>query len=155
MNRQQYAIYERLLVVLLVALSVGAWVQARGLLAGAELTIYALFPLLGLLAFVLMWTHFVNPALRRLAGVTKGGTPDWYWHVSTGLVLFLLIAHPLLLNIGLVNDGLGLPPDSYRQAYGAKAGYLFMGSLALVVFLVFELHRWFAGARWWRFVDVL
>lgn len=128
-----------------------AWTIGRDALA-SSLSIYDIFPLFGLLAFGLMWSHYILGSIRRLLGLDEKKR-SIYWSVSTGLVLFLLIAHPLLLNTALINDGLGLPPASYEAAYGSKAIILLLGSAALVVFLAFELHRWYREKSWWKYVD--
>ncbi len=128
-----------------------AWAFGREILDGG-LTAYDIFPLFGLLAFGLMWSHYILGSIRRTMGL-KQQDSSLYWKISTGLVLFSLIAHPLLLNTALINDGLGLPPASYEAAYGSKAIILILGSAALVVFLAFELHRWFRNKPWWKYID--
>lgn len=138
--------------ILVVAASVLAWYQGRNVAAGGGLSVYDLFPLFGLLAFGLMWTHYVNGALRRYWKLEKSKN-DLYWTVSVGLVLVLIIGHPLLLNYGLLRDGLGLPPGSYSSAYPGKEQFLMLGTFALLLFLAFELRRWFSDKSWWKYVE--
>lgn len=137
-------------MLFVVATSLAAWLQVR-LDVTSTVTLYSIFPLLGLLAFGLMWTHFVSGATRRLLGVKSRRSV--YWKLSSGLVLVLIIMHPLLLNIGLIRDGLGLPPGSYEAAYGMLAPWLFVGLVALLIFLAFELHRWYRKKSWWKYVE--
>lgn len=132
-------------------INIAAWTISRNALAGG-LSVYDVFPLFGLLAFGLMWSHYILGSVRRLLDLEEQER-SIYWAASTGLVLFLLIAHPLLLNTALINDGLGLPPASYEAAYGSKAINLLIGSAALMVFLAFELRRWFHAKSWWRYID--
>ena len=55
-----------IVVVMLPSL---AWVSQQT--TGSGITLYDIFPPLGLVAFGLMWTHFVMGALRRYAGVVN------------------------------------------------------------------------------------
>lgn len=151
MNRERYEVVEWMLGLFVVAASIAAWLQVRGTEI-SQYSIYDIFPLFGLLAFGLMWSHYVNGALRRYWKVEKK-KGDMYWLVSTSLVLVLIVLHPLLLNIGLVRDGFGLPPGSYSAVYASSEAFLFLGTAALVVFLAFELRRWYRKASWWRYVE--
>lgn len=149
MDVKRFQLMEWARGLFVVATAVTVWLQVRGF---ESLSIYDVFPLFGLLAFGLMWTHYVNGAFRRMWKVKKP-EKDAYWAVSTGMVLALIILHPLLLNYGLVRDGLGLPPASYTAAYPGKAVFLLLGTLSLLVFLAFELRRWYKNASWWKYVD--
>ncbi len=146
-KRFQLLEWARGLFVVLTAVIV--WLQVRGV---ESLSIYDIFPLFGLLAFGLMWTHYVNGAFRRMWGVAKAKN-DTYWAVSSGLVLALIILHPLLLNYGLVRDGLGLPPASYAAAYPGNESFVLLGTVALLVFLAYELRRWYKHASWWKYIN--
>lgn len=130
-----------------------AWVQSRNIFERGvdELS---LFPLFGLIAFMLMWSHFVLGVVRRMMGLKKRALGA-YWVISSALVLGLIILHPLLLNYRLVADGLGLPPGSYQAAYGDKALFLMLGTVCLLIFLSFELRRWFKEKTWWKYVEYL
>lgn len=130
---------------------ISAWTISRNALVG-NLSVYDVFPVFGLLAFGLMWSHYILGSIRRFMNLAEQKYLI-YWRVSTGLVLFLLVAHPVLLNGALISDGLGLPPASYDAAYGSKAIILLLGSAALVVFLAFELRRWFRDKTWWKYID--
>ncbi len=140
-----------ILGVIVVVLAVTVWAGVR-LVDGDELTVYSIFPLLGLIAFSLMWTHYIHGALRRLAGKDK---PDKnaYWYVSSVVVLACILLHPALLSFGLWRDGLGLPPLSYMTAYESMQLAIILGSMSLTIFLAFELHRWFSNKKWWRYVE--
>lgn len=154
MNRERYEVVEWILGLFVVSTSLAVWLQVRGT-DYSQYSIYDIFPLFGLLAFGLMWTHYVNGALRRYWNIEQKKGGDIYWMVSTMLVLALIVLHPLLLNIGLVRDGFGLPPASYSSVYSGKEGYLFLGTSALLVFLAFELRRWYKKASWWKYVEYL
>lgn len=142
---------EWVLGVFVLVSSVVAWLDSREF-DEQGLTIYTIFPPLGLIAFGLMWTHFVMGALRRYAAVKKR-KGDAYMTVSMGVVLALIILHPGLLWLGLYNDGFGLPPVSYLTAYQSQLLAVGLGSVGLTIFLAFELKRWFGTRKWWRFVE--
>lgn len=121
-----------------------------------HLNAYSLFPLLGLTAFTLMWSHYIVGALRLALGESKSVTKSF--RVITGwIVLAALLLHPSLLVYSLWRDGFGLPPGSYLDNYVASGlGWAAMlGVLALLVFLAFELHRWFEDRKWWKWIEHL
>lgn len=136
-------------VVTLIALV--AWGTTRHI-GQQPLGIYDVFPLFGLIAFSWMWVAYVSGAARRLL---KLGKPHGhlYWSVSSGLILAAIIIHPLLVSSGLAWDGLGLPPGSYFAAYQSLGWFLLLGSAALLIFLSYELRRWWGKASWWKWVE--
>ena len=80
----------------------------------SHLSSYQLFPLLGLLAFSLMWTHYIIGTAKELITARPEALRTYYrW---TGYAVLLLIClHPGLLIYQLFRDGAGLPPaGSYR-----------------------------------------
>lgn len=137
-------------VVLLLALTV--WAGER--LDGGRLTAYEVFPLLGLGAFSIMWTHYVLGVVRRKLGV-EGRANKTYFKISSTVVLTLILLHPGLLIFQLNRDGFGLPPQSYLQVYGEPAmkGAIMLGTISLLIFLAFELHRKFRKKSWWKYID--
>lgn len=133
-------------------LAVLAWLSIRSL--GVPLNPYDIFPLLGLVAFSLMWAQIISGAVGRLSGV-KARRFKRLDAVISGLILSLIILHPLTVWVALFIDGAGLPPDSYISTYGTSAaavGALLLGSISLVIFLSYELHRWFSDTPWWKYV---
>lgn len=141
------------LVAVVGIAAVAVWYGQR-LADGQALTVYGLFPLFGLLAFSLMWTHYIAGALRRLLGVPKTAMSR-YSAVTSWAVLFLILLHPGLFWWQLGQDGYGWPPISHLSVYtGEPARFaLLLGTLALLAFLAFELHRKYADRRWWRWVE--
>ncbi len=138
--------------VMVVVLAVFAWVQVR--LTGRALTAYDFFPVLGLSAFGLMWTHYITGSARRLSGA-PAGTLKRYFAVTRAIVFVLILLHPGIFLVKLWLDGFGLPPSSYLQVYtdlGARVALL-LGSTSLLVFLAFELRRKFRHATWWKYVE--
>lgn len=141
------------LTAVVVAVSFSAWGQGLRWRFGS-LDAYRLFPLLGLLAFGLMWTHYIVAALRKLTGLDKKLTKRWFELTSYAVLVFILL-HPGLLILRLWSDGFGLPPGSYLEHYvspGLKWAAL-LGSISLLVFLAYELYRWYGERPWWWFVQ--
>lgn len=120
------------------------------------ITTYVLFPLFGLVAFGLMWGHYVMGAVRRMLGVDKEALGA-YWLVTSWVTLFCLLAHPFLVELQLYIDGLGLPPDSLFTVYVRPLDMLalFAGFIALLSFLSYELYRFFQSKSWWKYVKWL
>jgi len=147
-NRSEWVVG---LAVILAAVAV--WAQVR-IVPGGELTLYDLFPVFGLIAFGLMWTHFVYGALRRYFKAEKP-TQYTYGTVSSGIVLAMVILHPALLWFSLWLDGFGLPPQSYLTAYSSQLLAVLCGSVSLGIFLAYELKRFFGDKQWWKYVVYL
>ncbi|HEY5152619.1 MAG TPA: hypothetical protein VII55_01460 [Candidatus Saccharimonadales bacterium] len=113
---------------------------------------YQLFPLFGLLAFSLMWSHYVSGALRELMGLDKRVLAR-YFTITGWIVLVLICLHPGLLIYQRFRDGFGLPPHSYESYVAPGLGWVtLIGTASLLVFLAFEFRRWFGGRRWWHYV---
>jgi len=151
-NRRAFYVVISLLASMVLGVGAVAWLQGlRG-----EIGIYKLFPLLGILAWLLMWTHYVGGSLKRYLGLANDRSVMQHYAAVTGyIVLCLILLHPGLLYIGLFRDGLGLPPYSAFEAYqtiGMRVG-LVLGSVGLMVFLLFELGRWFRHKGWWRYIE--
>lgn len=137
------------LAVAVCLLAVLAWGQSyRWQLAGWSL--YVIFPLLGLLAYSLMWTHYIAGVIRRRAGLPQAAIKQ-YLSLTGYAVLVLILLHPGLLWYQLWRDGLGLPPASYLEHYVAPGlrWVAILGTISLVVFLAYELKPWFHQRRWW------
>lgn len=121
-----------------VALSVIVWGQGLGWQL-SRVGAYQLFPLFGLLAFTLMWAHYAVDFLQRFF---KFETDRWYLPVTRYIVLFALFMHPGLLTWQQWRDGI---PMNHSL-------WIIVGFVAWLSFIFFELHRWFRGKPWWRWV---
>lgn len=135
-----------------VALAALVWAGER--LDGSKLTLYEIFPLLGLAAFSLMWSHYIVGAVRRGLSL-EAGVNRTYLRVTGFLVLLLILLHPGLLIFQLNQDGFGLPPASYLEVYSEPAMKfaIMLGTISLLLFLAFELKRRFHNHSWWRFIE--
>lgn len=151
--RRRIAAIEWLTGLAVVVVGVVVWWQVR-VAAGQPLTIYDLFPVFGLIAYGLMWTHFIFGALRRYADIEKPAVYR-YGTISSGVVLAMILLHPGLLWYALWRDGFGLPPGSYLTVYDTQLVAIFCGSLGLGIFLAYEFKRAFGKKRWWRYIEYL
>jgi hypothetical protein len=136
-----------------VALMSIAWMSIRMQKGAENLTFYDVFAVYGLLAFGLMWTHFTLGAVRRMMDLSSKKT--LYDQVTMIAVLAFLLLHVGLLSFSLWRDGFGLPPASYLGVYSYASVAIILGSISLVIFLAYELHRWFKTKPWWRYVEAL
>jgi predicted ferric reductase len=140
-----------LLTVTSVVLAVVAWRQINpGPLD--ELSPYAVFPLFGLIAFSLMWCMYAINALTKYLEIDSDPLTIYYRVAGYG-VLAAILAHPLTFVVSLWRDGFGLPPGSYAAYLGPNLAWVaLIGTTCLFIFLAFELHRWFAQKKWWKWV---
>lgn len=140
-----------LLGVAVVVVSVGVWIEVR---FHKPLSAYDIMPVLGLVAYGLMWTHYVVGALR----IRLNQDPlvlKRYFTLTSALVLLLLLLHPGIFLVKLWLDGFGLPPFSYLKLYTMFVPriMLLLGSISLLVFLAFEFHRKYGHRSWWKYID--
>lgn len=139
------------LSALVAAVAFAAW----GGLIGWEfkdLSSYFLFPLFGLLAFSIMWSHYIAAAVRMYLGVEKKVLKD-YFEATSLIVLTLILLHPGLLALQLWSDGQGLPPASELNYVEPAAKWAVVLALtALTIFLIYELRRWYDQRSWWKYV---
>ena len=135
--------------MLVIALAFVVWWPSTG-----NLTTYSLFPIFGLVAFTLMWTHYIAGALRTYFKLPES-VLRLHFQITGYLVLFCILAHPLLLETQLYLDGLGLPYQSIPTVYTATTERLAIiaGIMALVCFLLFELYRFFKNRSWWKYIE--
>lgn len=113
---------------------------------------YIIFPLLGLTAYGLMWSHYVCGALRRLLGLSPAVLRRYYQWTGYA-VLALICLHPGLLIYQRFRDGFGWPPLSYERYVAPGLGWItLLGTASLFIFLAFELRRFFGQRPWWHWV---
>jgi len=115
---------------------------------------YRLFPFFGLLAFGLMWSHYMTAAARILLKVDKSEVKD-YFEITSLVVLFAIILHPGLLIWQLWRDGFGLPPQSYLENYVSPPlkWAAILGTISFVIFIAYEFRRKFKNKKWWVYVQ--
>lgn len=135
-------------VVSLIALYV--WSHSFGWQFNA-INAYQFFPVLGLLGFSIMWSHYMVGRLRAIARAEVDLTT--YFRYTGYAVLLAIVLHPGILIYQRFRDGFGLPPHSYETFVAPGMAWLtLLGSVSLLAFLAFELKRWFSDSRWWQYV---
>jgi hypothetical protein len=141
------------LTALVAIVAVVAWGQAnRWQIAG--ISNYDLFPLFGLLAFSVMWAHYIVAALRQYLQIDKAKLQG-YFEATSLFVLGCILLHPGLLVWQLFRDGFGLPPGSYLNNYVARNAKwaALLGTVSLFIFLAYELRRIYSNRPWWRYAQ--
>ena len=114
-------------------------------------SLYVLFPLLGLLAFSVMWSQYMVEATKNI--FTPAPRLLKYYKYTSWIVLVLIVLHPGLLIAQRFRDGYGLPPGSYLSYVApAQEWLVLLGTASLLVFLAFALKRWLGRYSWWRYV---
>jgi hypothetical protein len=117
------------------------------------LTAYQFFPLFGLLAFSIMWSHYIAAVARMYSGIEKSKLNS-YFEITSLLVLLAILIHPGLLAWQLWEDDLGLPPASELNYVGpALKAAVILGMIAWVIFLTYEFRRKFSDKVWWKYVE--
>ena len=142
-----------LLAAATVAIGFAAWGQhQRWQLNG--LSTYEIFPVFGLIAFSLMWCHFVIAGIKSAFGFEQETTSRRFFEATAWVVLAALLLHPGLLIWQLWRDGFGLPPSSYINNYVAPglAWAAYLGTVSWLTFMSFELRRWYREKHWWKYV---
>ena len=140
-----------LLTILTCGLAVIAWAQGMDWEL-SHLSTYQVFPVLGLLAFSIMWSHYAVSFARRYRKADKTALKSYY-SVTGYIVLILILLHPGLLIWQLYRDGAGLPPASYSSYVAPSLVWVVMlGTICWLAFMAFELHRWYGERSWWRYV---
>lgn len=152
---KQSHLLPNILATALTLISVGAAIIAwRQVNIGPldSLSVYEVFPLFGLIAFSLLWCLYTTDAAANYLEV-ENETLRHYYRITGYVLLAALLAHPLLLIVPLWNDGFGPPPGSYSAYIGEKLVWVVMlGTVSWLVFLSYELGRWFKQKNWWRWI---
>ena len=120
-----------------------------------HLSTYQIFPLLGLVAFSIMWSHYAVSVIRNYLGIDKKVIIN-YIQITSWIVLIAILLHPSLLIYQLYRDGAGFPPASYYHYVAPGMGWItLLGTLSLFVFLTYEFRRKFGGRSWWKYINYL
>lgn len=138
------------LSVLVSILAIVVWGQSFNW--HLALDAYLLFPVLGLVAYSIMWSHYVAGAARSLLHIEESALRQYY-RITGFVVLALICLHPGLLIFQRFRDGYGLPPHSYETYVAPGMGWItILGTASLLVFLAYEFHRKFGKRPWWHFI---
>src|SRR4029078_3953504 len=109
------------LTSLVSLLAVYVWGQRFGWDAQA-LNAYQFFPVLGLLAYSIMWSHYVVGSIDQT--VLKGIVLTDFFRYTGYVVLGAIVLHPGILIYQLFHDGYGLPPGSYTHYVAPRLAWL-------------------------------
>jgi hypothetical protein len=121
-----------------VTITTFAWASAVDFRI-SDLNAFGWFPLFGLIAWTTMATHYFSGAIRiKNPKVEK---PRLYKKITGYTVLAGILLHPGILAVELFKNGAGLPPTSFLDFRPALAPSIMMGSVALMVFLSFEIFE--------------
>lgn len=119
----------------------------------SDIDSYRLFPLFGLVAFSLMWTHYIASVARQHFNIDKKALHR-YFETTSLVVLAAILAHPGLLAWQLWRDGLGLPPASELNFVSTNMRlYIIFAFTALLIFLAYEFRRWYQDRAWWQYIE--
>ncbi len=130
------ALWEWVLGAVVIAVPYGVWLSDGGKFS----SVYSVFPLLGLWAWSLMWTHYMYGTLSMIS--EKFTRSKAYKHVSAYLVLAFILLHPLLLIQRLYQDTGVRPPDSYINYVGeANKAFVLFGTVSMLCFLAYEVLK--------------
>lgn len=142
---KKHTLVTSVLNIFVVGTALAAWLEETE----GEVTALAIASLLGAIAFGLMWVHYVADAI---APRQEDDSPDVQYYVSRVAVLVAILAHPALVNWHLLDNGFGLPPESYEKLVGSLAWAVLLGWMALAAFLLFEVRTHRLVARYERHI---
>ena len=112
---------------------------------------YQFFPVLGLLAFSVMWSHYMVGLVKN--NVLRQVDLQAYFRYTGYVVLGAIVLHPGILIYKRFRDGYGLPPHSYETFVAPSMAWItLLGTVSLLAFLAFELHRWYGRRAWWEYI---
>lgn len=141
-----------ILAVIVTIVGCVVWVQNSGR-SFPPFTLYGWFPILGVWAWSLMWTHYAVGEVRRINPMLPKN--ELYSKITGTLVLTLILLHPGLLMIAQYQAGAGLPPGSVFSYVGPTGTIaVTLGPIALILFLsydVFERLQYKPAVKrnWW------
>lgn len=148
MKQSQVVPFAWVLSGIVVIVSVTAWQQSL-LVPFDQLGVYDVFPLFGVLAFSLMWAHYMVGVAVRQTDFDRTRLRS-YMTISSLAVLLALLLHPGLLTYQMWRDGLGLPINYVAPGL---AVFVVIGQIALLMFLAYEFRRLYEGRSWWHYIE--
>ena len=149
MLRRNFVVFAWGLSLLVAILAVTAWHQSL-LVPLDKLGIYDVFPLFGILAFSVMWSHYMVSALRAKLNFDREKL-NTYYGVTVAVVLGAILLHPGLLVWQFWQDGGGWLVFNY-VAPDLRL-YVIIAEVAWLAFIAYELHRWYSDRSWWHWVE--
>lgn len=118
-----------------------------------NITAYSLFPVLGLVAYSLMISHYLTSTVRTISDQPRSIVKN-YLTITSTIVLICILLHPTILIYKLWATGNGLPPASYSHYVAASMiVWVYVGTLSLIAFLAYELRRKYVTRAWWKYIQ--
>ena len=152
MNPRRMQVLAWSLSVSVALIAIFAWAQGLGF-KFTGLGFYQIFPVFGLLAYSLMWAHYVSAATRLYFKIDRAVLVQ-YFEITGMVVLASILLHPGLLAWQAWRDGMGLPPSSQIRYVAPMLGvYVVIGIIAYIAFLSFELRRKFGARPWFKYIS--
>lgn len=134
-----------LLGLVVSAAAIAVWFGGLG---ASGLTAYSWFPLFGLLAWSLMWTHYIYGVLMVQFGFERNRP---YQKISTKIVFACLWLHPGILAYQLWIDKQMLPPASLVDYFSNIGILLLIGAIvAWLTFLSFDILIRYKKRPFWQ-----
>lgn len=141
-NNYQWALFTLLLVLPLLS-----WLNIYKF--QPPLSAGAIFPLLGVWAWLIMWTHYAFWWIKKRNKALRSSQN--YGKISMWLVLVLILLHPGLLAWEQYRLFGLLPPDSFTLYVTSELQiFVSMGSLALLLFLAYEVVHRLRNSDWFK-----
>jgi hypothetical protein len=150
-TQKRFILFTWIILVISILLPVMVWGTGINWRI-ATISPYQWFPLFGLLAWMIMWTHYVVGAIRtKWPDLNK---PKHYSVVTSYIVLAALLLHPGILAYAQFQNDAGLPPVSFVDYVGEGLLLaIILGSVALTIFLSFEVFNRLKNRsfikKWW------
>lgn len=133
--------------ITVLVLATIAWSQQNTALP----TALSISILLAIIAYGLMWVHYVSDWLKRRYWPHQ--TTGWQYGISRWIVLIAILAHPILINAYLFENNYGLPLESYQKYFGSSVLiFILLGIVSLAAFLAFEVKKWLEHKPVWQWV---
>lgn len=156
MDQKTYTNFSWITLIAVMTVGITAWSQTISWDFGS-LTAYQWFPLLGILAWMIMWTHYITAVPRVMNPELKKSRS--YYKVSSYIVLACLLLHPGILALVQFQNDQGVPPNSFVEYVGESMRLaVFLDTIGLTIFLSYEYFErvqskaW--AKRWWWLVSI-
>ncbi|MDX1765465.1 MAG: hypothetical protein R3313_00775 [Candidatus Saccharimonadales bacterium] len=122
-----------------------------------DLSVLSIFPVLGILAWSIMWTHYVTLAVRIVWPEIKRNR--LYSKISGHIVLGLLLLHPGLLAFNRLQEtDLSLQEGLYSYVDDSLRLFIFFGTISLLTFISYEYFGRARKTPWvqrnWRWISL-
>jgi predicted ferric reductase len=136
MTQKKFNLLSWGLFVMAIFLPSLAYIQNNS--GNLNLSAIRLFPVLGVMAWLIMWSHYLLGAIRLHTGLKKSSLYKVFSEVA---VFLLILLHPFLLAAGQYDLTQTIPPTSFFDYVGGGKLKLAVavGTLALLIFISYDV----------------